>query len=174
MTLLTTSQTLAIKDAPALRYRPLPAFGCADYLEKYAHLLEASGAFDKLQYGTAELRVNKGSVDLAGLAALGSAFAQLLTKSVADGNAKTIQSLIVDHCRMFAVEVQTDASVDKWLVLDGAESLAASGLDLGQMLDIVFALGGGVLRPLWKRLRLSDEAKRSESLKPSTSATPAS
>jgi hypothetical protein len=162
-------ESLAIAGV-TLRYRPLSGFGCADYIEEHAHLLEASGAFDSLKYGAAELRFSKESVDLSGLAALGSAFATLLTKSVKDSGAKTLRTLITDHCSRFAVQVNVDGT---WVNLDNAEIIDAR-LDFGQMLDVLAALSGGVLRPLWNRLRSSAEEQRRKSAEPSTSATPES
>lgn len=165
-----------LAELPTLRYHPLSGFGCADYVEEYAYLIETAGVFDNLKYSAAELRISRDSIDLAGLAALGSAFTQALARAagVGDGtnkgSAKKVQALVVDHCQKFKVQVHHDGG---WLDLATPETIDAH-LDFGQMLDVVFALAGGVLRPLWSRLRSPVVAMRSESQKPSTSATPAS
>lgn len=151
-----------------LRHRPLPALACADYLERHVHLLESSGAFDTLMYSASELRVGEGTIDLSGLSALGKAFSSVLTKSVAD--AKTLSKLIVSHCAEFNVEIEHEGV---WTKLDSEDAIN-SYLDFDQAVAIVIALSGGVLRPLWNRLRSSAAAKRSESAKPSTETSPES
>lgn len=167
----------AIAATPVLRYHPLSGFGCADYVEEYAHMIESAGIFDALKYSAAELRLSRDVIDLAGLAALGSAFTQALAKAAGvaeDGtptSAKKVRALITDHCQRFKVQVKNDTG--QWLDLADAETID-SHLDFGQMIDVVFALAGGVLRPLWSRLRSPAAAMRSESPKPSMSATPAS
>ncbi len=167
-----------LAETPQLRYCPLSGFGTADYLEHYVELLEASGTFDKLKFGMAELNLSRDKFDLAGFAALGSAIATLISHTTKD--AKTLRRLVVDHCARFRVELYDDAQ-SKWLPLylaAGAEGNAAElideHLDFGQMIDLVRSLGGGVLRPLWSRLRSSGEETPSESPKPSTSASPES
>jgi hypothetical protein len=153
---------VVVPSTVALRYRPLPALSCADYLERHVHLLESSGAFDSLTYGAHELRIGGGTIDLSGLAALGKAFSVLLSKSV--GDAKTLRALIISHCKEFDVEIEHEGTHVKLDTVDAINTY----LDFDQCVAVVIALSGGVLRPLWNRLRSSDVAKRSESPKPST------
>jgi len=161
-----TYQPLVI-DSVALRYRPLPAFDAADYIEKHIGLLESSGAFDSLMYGAAELRIDGNKIDLAGLAAIGKALSNVLTKSV--GEAKQLRSLILSHCKDFNVEAEHAGA---WVKLDSVDAIQTH-LTLDQCVAVVYALGGEVLRPLFHRLRSFAEAKRSESAKPSTETSPA-
>lgn len=165
--LATTPQTLTLASGRVVRYHPLPGLAVADYVEEHAHLLETSGAFDSLKYSAAEMRFGEGKLDLAGLAAIGSALAVALTKSVQ--GAKQLRTLILDHVQRFKLHGQTDAGA--WVELT-AENIDAH-LDFTDMVQVVTALAGGVLRPLWNLLRSPDEVKRSESPKPSPSASPA-
>lgn len=151
-----------------LRYRPLPAFDAADYIEKHIGLLESSGAFESLMYGAAELRIDENKIDLAGLAAIGKALSTVLTKSI--GEAKKLRTLIIEHCKDFNVEAEHNGT---WVKLDSADVIQQH-LTLDQCVAVVYALGGEVLRPLWHRLRSFAEAKRSESAKPSTETSPTS
>lgn len=165
----------ALAVLPEIQYHPLSGFGCADYLEDYAHLIESAGVFDSLKYSAAELRIGKDVVDIAGLAAIGSAFTQALSKAagIDEGgkpNGKKLQALIVSHCIRFRVQANEGG---KWIDLADADTIDAY-LDFGQMLEVVFALAGGVLRPLWSRLRSPGGAIRSASPTHSTNATPAS
>ena len=163
----TSLKPLDLPEAPPLRYRPLPGLSCADYVEDHAHLIEASGAFDQLKYGAATLRLNKSELDLSGLAALASAFTTAIGKSV-QGDAKRLRTLIVDHCQRFGVEVQTPDG--NWLALT-TDEVIDQHLGFIQQIDLVYALAGGVLRPLWSRLRSLVAEMPSESPKPSTSDT---
>ena len=158
---------LDLGNAPTLRYHPLSGFGAADYVEHYFATLESTGAFDALKYSTAELSLTADKLDLAGLASLGSAAAAWLGRAV--GETKNLRALIVDHCTRFKVQVY-DETTGQWVDLNTVD-IIDEHLDFGQMLDTVRALAGGVLRPLWSRLRSSVVAKRNESRPPSTSAT---
>lgn len=167
-----------LAEVPEIRYCPLSGFGCADYVEEYAHVIEAAGVFDALKYGAAELRISATAIDLAGLAALGSAFTQALTKATGvavDGstkpNATKLRAFVLEHCKRFRVQIKDERG--EWLNLDTID-LIDSHLDFGHMIDLVFALVGGVLRPLWSRLRSRAVETRNESPKLSTSATQAS
>lgn len=165
--LLTSPQPLKIEDSPPLRYHPLSGFGCADYVEEYAGLLQSAGIFDSLKYSAAELRLTRDQIDLAGFAALASAFASALVESK---DRKALRKLIIEHCQRFRVQVQVGS---EWIDLNSEETIGAH-LDFGQMVDVVLALAGGVLRPLWSRLLSAGEATPNESQPPSMNATPAS
>lgn len=171
----------ALAALPELRYHPLSGFGSADYIEAYAPKIEAAGVFDSLKYGAAELRLSKDTVDLAGFAALASAFIRALSQAAgiedgegvpAPGSAGKIRALVTDHCQHFKVQVRSESG-EGWIDLADADTIDTY-LDFGDMLDVVFALAGGVLRPLWSRLRSRGAGMLSESPKPSTSATQAS
>jgi hypothetical protein len=161
-------EPLNIIEDVTLRYRPLPAFDGADYIEKHIGLLESSGAFESLMYGAASLRMDENTIDLAGLAAIGKAFSTVLTKSI--GESKKLRALILSHCVDFNVEVEHEGA---WVKLDTA-AVIQSHLTLDQCVAVVYALGGGVLRPLWHRLRSFAGEKHSESATPSTETSPAS
>jgi len=170
----TTPQPLALTGGegeapPSLRYRPLAAFACADYVAEYAGALESSGVFDRLKYGGVELGLDRDRLDISGLAAIGSAFASLL-QATADGDPKRLRTVILDHYVKFKVEIHVDGD---WLPLDSFDAIDAH-LSFAHTLEALYALAGGVLRPLLSRLRSPDKGKRGESPKPSPSDTPAS
>lgn len=163
--MLTTPQTLTLASGRVVRYHPLPGLAVADYVEEHGDLLESSGAFDALKYSAAELSISNDKIDLAGLAAIGSALVKALTSSTKD--VKKLRALIVDHVARFKVHAQSDAA--GWVAL-GPDNIN-DHLDFTDMVQVVTALAGGVLRPLWNLLRSPAEAKRSESPKPSLSAS---
>ena len=149
-----------IAATPRLQYHPLSGFGSADYVEHYVELTQTSGVFDSLRYSAAELTLDKEKLDLAGFAAIGDALATLLAKAASNGS-KTLRGLIIDHCQRFRVHVYDDV-INAWVPLfvePGAAGDATAAidqhLDFGQMIDLIRALAGGVLRPLWSRLRSS-------------------
>lgn len=152
---------LEIEGVPEMRYTPLPGLDVADYVDKYADRLETSGAFDSLKYSAAQLSVGQAdTIDLAGLAALGSAVAKLLTGGAEAGK---LRALILDHFKTFKVEVLEGS---EWLALDSEEAVNAH-LQFEHMIEVVRTLAGGVLLPLGRRLLSSVAEAREKSPKPS-------
>lgn len=157
---------------PRLRYSPLPCLDVGDYVEKYGGHLHQTGVFDYLSTSGSGLDLDDvRRMDLSALGVLGSAFFRSFSS---DGGVKPIKprDLIFEHCKLFKVQVYIETD-DDWLALDSAEAINAH-LDFGHAFDLVRALGGEALRPLWSRLVSSGEARPSESATTSTEPSPES
>lgn len=160
-----------------VRYRPLPAFSVADYVEDYATMLESSGALDSLRYSGAELVIRPERVDLAGLASLAIAFLKLLKSSAPDtddqpaskaASRRQLRSLMLDHFQRFKVEAREPGG--EWHALDSIDAIE-SWLDFTQATEVTYYLAGQVLLPLINRLLSVAGGGRKKSPEPSESAS---
>jgi hypothetical protein len=165
MALTTKPVDLEIPNAPALRYRPLPALSVGDYLKKHLTQIEHKGVFDHLSlsgFGIGLDKLKRENIDLSTVGLLGQAFTKLLS---GEGS---FSDHIVEHCKQFHVEVKVG---DAWEKLTTVEEINAE-LAFDQCLDLVYRLFMSAIDPLVRRLSSYDEERRKASKQPSPESQP--
>ena len=158
--------------APKLRYYPLPALAVVDYIEDYGKHLGQTGVFDYLSLNASGIDAEAVKrVDLSAVGVLGNAAMRVLS---GDGGVapRRLSEMVVDHCKRFRVQAW-DAEREDWVALTTTETINA-WLTLGHFIDLVRALGGEALRPLWSRLSSRAEERPSGSATPSPETLPES
>jgi len=148
---------LTLSDGCELRYRPLPGLDVADYFEEHAAHFEQAGVFDDLLINGRGVSLGK-ALDLETVAVVGSAVAKLLS-----GGGKKLREHVIEHCARFNVEAKTGG---EWLALSSDDAINEHLL-FPQMVELVGTLAGGVLGPLFDRLKSVGEARRQKSATPS-------